>query len=57
MGNADAVISAIGGSGDSSTYHAVDNEVVFDVITYMTECLLRPLLDMYGDSAQLSMWR
>ncbi len=28
MGNADAVISAIGGSGDASTYHAVDNEVL-----------------------------
>ncbi|CAL5223340.1 g5842 [Coccomyxa viridis] len=26
MGNADAVISAIGGSGDANTYHAVDNE-------------------------------
>ena len=28
MGNADAVISAIGGSGDANTYHAVDNEVL-----------------------------
>ena len=27
MGNADAVISAIGGSGDKSNYKAVDNEV------------------------------
>ena len=27
MDNADAVISAIGGSGDASTYKAVDNEV------------------------------
>lgn len=44
MGNADAVISAIGGSGDSSTYHAVDNEVILDVITNMTECLLNPCL-------------
>ena len=44
MGNADAVISAIGGSGDSSTYHAVDNEVILDVIISMTECLLSPCL-------------
>ena len=36
MGNADAVISAIGGSGDASTYHAVDNEVLKHVTLFIT---------------------
>ncbi len=55
MENADAVISAIGGSGDKSNYKAVDNEV-FPTKCIALQCLSALLQFSSTASKSLLFW-